>query len=76
MGERMDGWPLTWKREGRAGWREVALEIEEKKRGDVNQTEGMSLTSSASLEREMHRIFFCQSCWWAVEPGGVMNSKE
>lgn len=66
MGERMDGWPLTWKREGRAGWREVALEIEEKKRGDVNLTEGMYLTSSASLERdmpahgllEMHRILF------------------
>lgn len=51
MGEGMDGWPLTWKREGRAGWREVVLEIEEKKRGDINLTEGMSLTSSEACPR-------------------------
>lgn len=46
MGERMDGWPLTWRREGRAGWREVVLEMEEKKRGDINLAEGMSLSLS------------------------------
>lgn len=48
MGERMDGWPLTWRREGRAGWREVVLEMEEKKRGDINLAEGMSLSLSPS----------------------------
>lgn len=54
MGERMDGWPLTWRREGRAGWREVVLEMEEKKRGDINLAEGMSLSLSVSLSLKTH----------------------
>ena len=53
MGERMDGWPLSLRREGRGGWREVVLEMEEKKRGDINLAEGrparLSLPLSLSL---------------------------
>lgn len=86
MGERMDGWPLTWKREGRAGWREVVLEIGEKKRGDINLTEGMSLTSfSLSRKRHAHAWTFRDASLFfflpvllggKVEPVGVKNSKE
>lgn len=54
MGERMDGWPLCWRREGRAGWREVVLEMEEKKRGDINLAEGRPACLSLSLPASLH----------------------
>lgn len=49
MGEQMDGWPLSWRREGRAGCREVVLEMEEKKRGDINLAGGRPASFSLSL---------------------------
>ena len=71
MGERMDGWPLSLRREGRGGWREVVLEMEEKKRGDINLAEGrparLSLPLSLSLTHTQTRVRrplhpgFCQS---------------
>lgn len=55
MGERMDGWPLSRRREGRGGWREVVLEMEEKKRGDINLAEGRPARLSPSLSLSLRR---------------------
>lgn len=51
MGEQMDGWPLSWRREGRAGWREVVPQMEEKKRGDINLAEGRPACLSFCLSQ-------------------------
>lgn len=52
----MDG--LSWRREGRAGWREVVPEMEEKKMGNINLAEGrptcLSLSVSPCLETHMY----------------------
>lgn len=66
MGEGMDGWPLSWRREGRAGWREVVLETEEKKRGDINLTEArpacLSLPVSLSLKTHTYARTWRHAC--------------
>lgn len=36
MDERVDRWPVCWRREGRRGWSELLLEMEKKNKGDIN----------------------------------------
>lgn len=91
MGEQMDGWPLSWRREGHAEWREVVLEMEEKKRGDINLAEGrpgqhLSLSVSLSLkththihtDARAHHPFpaFLSASPGAAAPRQVKNSRE
>lgn len=84
MGEQMDGWPLSWRREGCAGWWEVVLEMEEEKGGDINLAEGMSLSVSLSLKThtyvcvltETHAATLLIRLARAAVPGQVKNSKE
>lgn len=43
--ERMNRWPVCWRREGRGGWRELVLEMEKKKKADINLALCFSLSS-------------------------------
>lgn len=63
VSEWMDGPSLGGGKEGRAGWREVVLEMEEKKRGGINLTEGrlacLSLPASLSRHTHTHTHEYC-----------------